>query len=121
MKRVILLIRGIALVSLAVMFWLSPQAVAGDTDKHPDLDEQEQYIACSDCHKNETPEVYKQWYDSNHGIAMVKCYQCHGTLETFRFTPTRDNCAVCHEEMMAKCPKDKDCWQCHAPHTFKKK
>ncbi|HEB50679.1 MAG TPA: hypothetical protein ENI89_08730 [Desulfobulbus sp.] len=79
------------------------------------------YIPCSQCHREATPEVYSQWYNSAHGIAMVKCYQCHGTFETFRLTPKRDNCAVCHEKMMQKCPADRACWQCHLPHSFRRK
>lgn len=121
MKRSRLLSRDCALVILAAAFWLPAYAVAADEIKHPDLDDQEQYIACSECHQEATPDVYQQWYDSPHGIAMVKCYECHGTFETFRVTPTRDNCAVCHEQMLEKCAKDKDCWQCHTPHSFKKK
>jgi hypothetical protein len=85
---------------------------------HPELSDQEQYIACAQCHEEATPELHSQWYSSNHGLAMVKCYQCHGTFETFRVTPTRQDCATCHENMMEKCPQDKPCWQCHIPHTF---
>ena len=89
--------------------------------KHPKLSEQEKYIACDQCHLETTPELHKEWFDSRHGVAMVKCYQCHGTFETFRVTPKRQDCAVCHENMMKKCPQDKTCWQCHLPHTFKAK
>jgi len=86
---------------------------------HPELNEQEMLIACSECHRESTPDLEKEWYNSAHGIAMVKCYQCHGTFETFRVTPTRENCAACHQNMMDKCPKDKACWDCHVPHSFK--
>lgn len=89
--------------------------------QHPKLSEQEKYIACDQCHAESTPELHKQWFDSRHGMAMVKCYQCHGTFETFRVTPTRQDCAACHENMMQKCPQDKSCWQCHVPHSFKTK
>ena len=83
------------------------------------MSEQEQLVACSECHREATPELYTEWYESLHGVAMVKCYQCHGTFETFRVTPTRQDCAACHENMLAKCPQDKPCWQCHIPHGFK--
>ena len=86
---------------------------------HPELSDQEQFIACSQCHQEATPELYQEWFDSLHGVAMVKCYQCHGTFETFRITPTAQVCAACHENMMHKCPQDKPCWDCHTPHSFK--
>ena len=89
--------------------------------QHPQLSAQEQYIACDQCHAENTPDLHKQWFESRHGVAMVKCYQCHGTFETFRVTPRREDCAVCHENMMKKCPQDKACWQCHLPHSFKVK
>lgn len=108
---------------LTAVFWLPMALCAGESkeETHPELSPEEMYIPCADCHKEATPDIYKEWFDSNHGIAMVKCYQCHGTFETFRVTPSRSNCAVCHEEMMGKCPKDKDCWACHTPHAFKGK
>lgn len=110
-----------AAVFLAMMAWGPSSGTAGDkADKaHPELSEEEMYVACADCHQEATPDVYRQWYDSPHGIAMVKCYQCHGTFETFRLTPTRQDCAVCHVKMVEKCPADRDCWDCHSPHTFK--
>jgi len=88
---------------------------------HPELSKQEKYIDCAQCHTEATPQVHQEWFASLHGLAMVKCYQCHGTFETFRVTPTRQDCASCHENMMKKCPQDKACWQCHIPHTFKTK
>lgn len=105
------------------MLLLSALAIAADKEKitHPDLSEQEMLIACADCHRQATPEVEKEWFNSLHGIAMVKCYQCHGTFGDFVVTPSRENCATCHLDMMEKCPKDKPCWECHVPHSFKDK
>ena len=108
-------------LSMMVLLFMSVSVMADNTDKaeHPELSEQEMYIACSDCHKETTPEIEKQWYDSTHGIAMIKCYQCHGTYETFKVTPTKADCAVCHADQLEKCAKDKACWDCHVPHVFK--
>ena len=89
--------------------------------KHPELSEQEMYIPCAECHQEATPELHKEWYESAHGVAMVKCYQCHGTFETFRLSPTRQDCAVCHESNVAKCADGEDCWKKYVPHTFKEK
>ena len=88
---------------------------------HADLTEQQMLIACSECDQTETPDIYAQWYDSLHGIGMVKCYQCHGTFENLAVVPDKSVCGVCHSAAMAKCPTDKPCWDCHQPHTFKVK
>jgi hypothetical protein len=85
---------------------------------HPELSAQEMLIDCAECHKEATPAVEKEWYDSKHGLAMVKCYQCHGAFENFALTPARDTCAACHADQMNKCQQNQACWQCHAPHTF---
>jgi hypothetical protein len=100
---------------LYVAAWAGSQAKT----EHPELTEQEMLIDCSDCHREATPEIEKQWYDSVHGIAMVKCYQCHGTFETFKVTPEREDCATCHTDQLTKCALDKKCWECHTPHLFK--
>jgi hypothetical protein len=95
-------------------------ASAAAFDEHPELDEQDMFISCADCHKDATPEVEKQWHESVHGIAMVKCYQCHGTFETFRVNPGVENCATCHANQLdKKIAQDKLCWECHVPHSFK--
>jgi hypothetical protein len=105
------------------MLLLSTLAMAAGTEKvmHPELSEQEMLTPCADCHREATPEVEKEWFNSLHGIAMVKCYQCHGTFGDFVVTPSRENCATCHLDMMEKCSKDKPCWECHIPHSFKEK
>jgi hypothetical protein len=102
---------------------LAVSVIAGDKDApvHPQLSEQEMLIDCAECHRNTTPDIEKEWFDSEHGIAMVKCYQCHGTFESFMVTPTVQTCATCHADMLKKCPQDKSCWECHTPHTFKAK
>lgn len=110
----ILLAASAALVSCAAR-----QAGQADSSGHPDLTEQEKLIACSECHKNETPGIYDEWYQSVHGIGMVKCYQCHGTFENLAVVPDTSNCAICHSAAMEKCPTDKVCWECHTAHTFK--
>lgn len=113
---------GLLLVVLAMLILAVPP-VTGETEKtaHPELSEQDMLIACSECHRQATPEVEKKWFDSVHGIAMVKCYQCHGTLDSFRLTPTREDCATCHANMLEKCPQDKPCRECHVLHSFKEK
>ena len=111
---------GLALLLAAL---LAMTATAADKGKnaHPELSAQEMLTDCADCHREATPEVEKEWFGSKHGIAMVKCYQCHGTFESFAVTPEKATCATCHSDMLAKCPQEKACWECHAPHAFKEK
>ena len=90
------------------------QSVAAD---HPALTVQEQRLPCFECHKEVTPEIYTDWYNSGHGIGCVKCYQCHGTYEELTKVPAMDRCAVCHAGEMdhsAAMP----CWACHLTHKF---
>lgn len=109
------------LLAILAVLLLAVSAMAADTAKHPQLTEQEMLIDCAECHKTATEQVEKEWFDSRHGIAMVKCYQCHGTFESFAVTPSKETCATCHGDMMQKCSQEKSCWECHAPHTFKAK
>ncbi|MGB3209556.1 MAG: cytochrome c3 family protein [Desulforhopalus sp.] len=111
------------LLGMVGLVLLAVSVTAGDSENavHPELTEQEMLIACADCHREVTPEVEKQWYNSVHGIAMVKCYQCHGTYENFMVTPTRQNCDTCHSDVHKRDPQDKPCWECHVPHSFKEK
>ena len=109
------------LLAILTVMLLAVAAIAADKPAHPQLSEQEMLIDCAECHKTATPQVEKEWFDSLHGLAMVKCYQCHGTFESFTVTPSKENCAICHADMMKKCSQEKSCWQCHTPHTFKAK
>lgn len=97
----------------------SGQGQSANAGGHPELTEQEKLIACSECHQKQTPQVYDEWYQSLHGIGMVKCYQCHGTFENMRVEPDKSSCAACHSGAMEKCPQDRKCWECHKAHLFK--
>ncbi|MFW5906181.1 MAG: multiheme C-type cytochrome [Desulfobia sp.] len=110
------------IVTAAILFMagavIPVNGYTADRHNHPELSEQDRLIPCQQCHKKVTPEVYKEWYKSDHGIAMVKCYQCHGSFENFRLTPAISACDSCHSDMVEKCPTKKPCWGCHTPHKF---
>ncbi|MDY0190140.1 MAG: hypothetical protein RBR22_05350 [Desulfuromonas sp.] len=91
------------------------QAVAAD---HPELTEQEKLLPCFECHKEVTPEIYAEWYDSSHGIGNVKCYQCHGTYEELTKVPAVDRCSACHAGEMHNSAPETPCWTCHLTHKF---
>jgi hypothetical protein len=105
---------GITVALLAACATQKVQPTAG----HPPLSEQEMLVACHDCHAQATPQVSREWHQSGHGIASVKCYQCHGTFEQLKAEPSLDSCAVCHSGQWAHA-EGKKCWQCHSAHTFK--
>lgn len=114
-RLTVLMAAAILLQFAATAGW----AGAAAKEAHPELDEQEMLISCADCHKEVSPDLEKEWYDSVHGIAMVKCYQCHGTFETFQVSPDKTNCAVCHgDQIEKKIAQGKQCWECHVPHSF---
>ena len=112
------------LAAAAVLLLGSSGALADGGESHPDLSPQEQLVDCAQCHSEVTPELEKEWNDSVHGIAMVKCYQCHGTFETFVATPPLSNCATCHTDKMENHAEKQGkaagtpCWECHVPHSF---
>ncbi len=85
---------------------------------HPQLSAEEKLMPCSACHREVTPEIYQEWFNSRHGLANVKCFQCHGTYENFEAEPSVGRCASCHAKEVAHAPKDKKCWACHPVHKF---
>lgn len=120
MRSIIVLALGTALLVLwscsgSAVPMAKPQAVEVG---HPALDDQDMLIACADCHKEGTPEIYLSWFESGHGIGNVKCYQCHGTYENLSATPPQAACAVCHAAQFEHSPAESTCWQCHPAHTF---
>lgn len=93
-------------------------------DEHPELSPEEKIIACRDCHKEVTPDIYNEWFNSRHGIDNVRCFQCHGTYSDFHKTPPVSKCAACHskEVLNMHLPEgssSKTCWSCHPIHTFR--
>lgn len=89
-------------------------AFAGDT--HPvDMGNQD----CIACHKDVTPEVYKQWHESAHSYVGVKCQVCHGDAVNFVKSPGNEVCQGCHAQQVEhnQAPQTK-CSTCHLAHHF---
>ena len=95
-----------------------PPVTAAVAAHHVELDDQEIYTPCAECHRDETPDIYDVWYDSTHGIANVKCYQCHGTYEDMERVPDMARCESCHAGRIENCGDGMACWQCHPAHRF---
>jgi hypothetical protein len=66
---------------------------------------------CMPCHKEKTPGLYRQWYDSEHAVHNVTCIDCHGANEG-------EPDAFEHEEaIIATLVTPKDCGACHEKET----
>jgi hypothetical protein len=81
---------------------------------------------CYECHKKVTPRVVQNWYESKHGVALMKCFVCHGQPDgkgsiPFMVVPEpKAVCRKCHEPAMIRMEKkfdiEPDCYNCHIFH-----
>lgn len=62
---------------------------------------------CMTCHKEKSPGLYQQWYQSEHATHKVTCIDCHGAKES-------EADAFWHETAhIATLVTPKDCGKCH--------
>jgi hypothetical protein len=81
---------------------------------------------CYACHKIATPKIAQNWYESKHGVVLMKCFVCHGQPDGKGSVPWRVNpdpkavCQKCHDPAMkrmeAKFGLKPDCVKCHPFH-----
>lgn len=80
---------------------------------------------CYGCHVKATPAQAQYWYESKHGLTLVRCQTCHGLPDgkgSLQFTrsPSIDSCARCHSQAMqvmkAKFGQTQNCNTCHPNH-----
>lgn len=81
---------------------------------------------CYGCHIKVSPKVAQYWYESKHGITLVRCQVCHGMPDgkgaiQFARVPSIDVCARCHsvaiERMQVKFGMNgRECYTCHPNH-----
>ncbi len=81
---------------------------------------------CYTCHQKVTPRVAQNWYESKHGVALMKCFVCHGQPDgkgsiPFAVVPdARSVCRKCHEPAMLRMESkfgiDPNCYVCHPFH-----
>lgn len=82
---------------------------------------------CYTCHLKSTPKAAQDWYESKHGMLLVKCYVCHGQPDGKGSVPFSVNpsvevaCQRCHgpaiERMQQKYGVRAACESCHMFHT----
>ena len=82
---------------------------------------------CYDCHFKATPKIAQDWFESKHGVMLVKCFVCHGQPDGKGSVPWAVNpdvnatCRKCHDPsikmMETKYGLDLDCNSCHPFHN----
>jgi hypothetical protein len=111
---------------LTLLVALVPLLLAAAPKKvgHPDAGPNPAADACETCHTDATPGAVKAWEGSPHGLALVKCFACHGsTGADFARTPAPRRCEGCHPAEYASVAaangaKAAGCFACHAPHAL---
>ncbi len=96
----------------------SATQASGVPADHPQLSKADMQQQCFECHRDVTPDIYKEWWNSPHGIDNVRCFQCHGTYGAMKRVPDQAVCASCHNGEYHKRPEGSTCWQCHPAHAF---
>jgi hypothetical protein len=82
---------------------------------HPDVNTD---IPCDVCHAEITPEVHSAWYAGKHGKNSVKCFVCHGSIDSdFTVEPANFRCVGCHADQV-ETAADASCFTCHPPHPL---
>ena len=82
---------------------------------------------CFECHLKATPKITQDWYESKHGVMLIKCFVCHGQPDGKGSVPyavdpdVNTTCRKCHDpsiqKMEAKYGLDPNCNQCHPFHN----
>lgn len=82
---------------------------------------------CYECHSKATPKVAQDWFESKHGVMLVKCFVCHGQPDGKGSVPfSRDpdvsqTCRKCHDpsinRMESKYGLEPKCNDCHPFHN----
>lgn len=110
-----------AALLLALLLSATP---AAKRTGHPDVGETGSPDACLACHAEATPQVVKQWEEGRHGLGLVKCFVCHGSVgKDFTRAPGIGRCEGCHPAEFASLAAarragPKACFDCHSPHAL---
>ncbi len=120
MKKVLLKWSGV-MICVAVVIMLLGQSHATESEsKHPSINPE---VGCLECHQSITPNIADAWSASQHGLAGVGCFICHGDTEVeFYPEPNDDVCMSCHSDLAVEAHDDDDdesCFNCHNGHTLK--
>lgn len=91
------------------------------------LDSPEEAGDCYTCHVKTTPKIAQNWYESKHGVMLVKCFVCHGQPDgkgsiVYSANPDPNYiCRRCHDPavtmMEQKFGMRAECNECHQYHS----
>lgn len=126
-KWLILIILGSVLVGVSCFIYYQTAfpKVRCEAVKH--LEFPDAVSDCFECHIKTTPKVTQDWYESKHGVMLVKCFVCHGQPDgkgSIPFTKNPDvnaTCRKCHDPSIKKMEEkfglDPQCNTCHPFHN----
>jgi hypothetical protein len=125
-KWVIVVPAGFLVFGIAFFFYynLAFPKVRCEFVKH--LESPDTASDCYDCHIKATPKISQDWYESKHGVMLVKCFVCHGQPDGKGSVPYAVNpdvnltCRKCHDpsvnRMEHKYGLNLNCNSCHPYH-----
>ncbi len=120
---ILLCIGAVAVIGFVYLRQAFPE-VKCTAAKH--LESPDEAADCYACHLKATPKVAQDWYESKHGVMLVKCFVCHGQPDgkgsvPFAVDPdVNTTCRKCHDpsvkRMEEKYGLQPECNQCHPFH-----
>ncbi len=121
---VVVLISAVIGISFFIYFKTAFPEVRCEAVKH--LESPEAASDCYTCHIKSTPKIAQDWYESKHGVMLVKCFVCHGQPDgkgsiPFKKDPDVDaTCRKCHDPSIKKMEEkfgiNPECNKCHPFH-----
>lgn len=117
---------GIVVFGVCFVIYINiafPEARVG-TVKH--LESPDEVSDCFECHIKATPKIGQDWYESKHGVILVKCFVCHGQPDGKGSVPyavdpnVNLTCRKCHDPSVQKMEQkfgvNPECNKCHPFH-----
>jgi len=126
-KWMLLALAGILVFGGAVFFYVNSaeSEIKCTAAKH--LESPEEAGDCYTCHLKTTPKIAQDWYESKHGVMLVKCFVCHGQPDgkgsiVYAANPDPNYiCRRCHDPAVLMMEKKfgmrPECSDCHKYHS----
>lgn len=124
-KKLLIVLLALAVLTGSYFLYMAWAFPAERCEAARHLDSPQMAGDCYACHMKSTPRLAQEWYESKHGITLVRCQTCHGMPDgkgaiPFTRKPGVEVCARCHslsiQRMEAKFGKRDDCSACHPNH-----
>ncbi len=124
-KWIIIAAATLLVLVLILVFWFNLAFPRTRCTAAKHLEAPEAVADCYECHLKSTPKVAQDWYESKHGLMLVKCYVCHGQPDgkgavPFALTPEVSICRECHDSSITNLVHnyglETNCVLCHPFH-----